>query len=1260
MAYIIGTIFNDSRNGGSSNDTIKGLAGDDKLHGGGGNDQIEGNEGSDLIYGDGGNDNIYGGSGNDKLVGGAGNDYLSGGRGNDSIQGGTGIDHIHGYAGTDTVDYSYTSSGVTLDIGDLSHKEHDYYFAKARVGVGDEDIDYVRGMENINGSGGGDTFVGDAGRNKIYGRDGNDTLEGGAGADVLDGGAGKDTLSYDGSNEGVTVNLGSGEISGGHATGDTVSNFENFRGSRYDDILGGTAGANTILGGWGNDTLYGYDGDDTIYSGHGSDTLYGGSGNDTLYGGLGDGEDTLDGGDGEDTLDGGDGNDTLEGGAGADVLDGGAGKDTLSYNGSNEGVTVNLGSGEISGGHATGDTVSNFENFRGSRYDDILGGTAEANTILGGWGNDTLYGYDGEDTIYSGHGSDTIYGGSGNDTLYGGVGDGEDTLDGGDGEDTLDGGDGNDTLEGGAGNDILNGGDGDDTYSFSQGDGNDTINDDGGNLQLHSVTGFNELNAIGLSRNGDGDVVVITIGSDSVTLEGYADGSYSLSIGGTGDEDRTLLGQLYVTNAVVNNYTGAADANNLLVGLDDQTDHLYGVNLADVLLGQGGSDTLDGGEGDDTLYGGDGDDTYIFSQGDGNDTINDEGGKLQLHSVTGFNELNAIGLSRNGDGDVVVTIGSDSVTLEGYADGRYNLSIDGIGSEDEILLGHLYVTYEILLGQLYITDVSNNSRTGTAGANNLLVGLDDQTDHLYGANLADVLLGQGGNDTLRGNNGDDVLVGGTGSDTLEGGVGDDQYRFFTGDGSSGRGDKIQSDSDGGGLYFSDVNALSAFSFSNRNAYFFVTVNNDDVAVAPDTQNPNLHRQGIYRLYYGADDTLAGKLYIDTANSNALMTGSDNQDFLVGLDGTDILSGGAGNDVLMGGADNDILKGGVGEDIYMFLSGDGADRIESDSRGYAESEKLLFASVTDAQDFAISRDTAGDVTIDVASDRVTIDNTNAYEHGRYKVYYQGNEDDAYGTLLGNLYVGVDGQINQLTGSDEKDIMVGASNKDLLSGNEGDDILEGGEGGDTLYGEVGDDTLDGGAGDDTLDGGSGDDVLDGGAGDDTLDGGSDDDVLDGGAGEDTIYGRSGDDVLDGGAGDDTLDGGSGDDVLDGGAGEDTLYGGAGDDVYRFDAGDGIDVIVDEDTTGSNKVIFHSPDGYPYDSDWDFYYTRGTHDTTTPDNPFTASLEGNDLKIAVESWDLGSIQNTVYIIDYYGEDVFTIYNAAFGSTEDGTIVYAPSELG
>ncbi len=132
-----------------------------------------------------------------------------------------------------------------------------------------------------------------------------DTLKGGAGDDFfvaskgidnVDGDAGIDTLAFVNATAAVSLDLGTGQGSGG-----TVQNVENIIGSVFDDILAGDANDNILMG---------LDG---------ADLLSGGAGNDILIGGAG-----------ADTLIGGDGDDVLVGGEGADVLDGGAGTDSVS------------------------------------------------------------------------------------------------------------------------------------------------------------------------------------------------------------------------------------------------------------------------------------------------------------------------------------------------------------------------------------------------------------------------------------------------------------------------------------------------------------------------------------------------------------------------------------------------------------------------------------------------------------------------------------------------------------------------------------------------------------------------------------------------------------------------------------------------------------------------------------------------------------------------------------------------------------------
>jgi len=163
-------------------------------------------------------------------------------------------------------------------------------------------------------------------------------------------------------------------------------------GKSFTRMSAGSQAADSITSLFGvtNDWVNGDDGNDTIDGAAGNDCLFGGIGDDSIIGGTG--------------------NDTIEGGPGADILSGGTGTDTLSYASSSGAVTVNLATNTVSGGDATGDTITGFEDFIGSAFADTFTGTTGSNSICGGMGNDTLTGAGGQDRFkwLSGDGSDTI------------------------------------------------------------------------------------------------------------------------------------------------------------------------------------------------------------------------------------------------------------------------------------------------------------------------------------------------------------------------------------------------------------------------------------------------------------------------------------------------------------------------------------------------------------------------------------------------------------------------------------------------------------------------------------------------------------------------------------------------------------------------------------------------------------------------------------------------------------------------------------
>ena len=164
--------------------------------------------------------------------------------------------------------------------------------------AGRDSIAAGSGNDTVNGGAGDDVLSGNDGNDILNGGDGNDKLYGGAGDDrlvfstgydLLDGGSGSDTADFSKAGAAVTVDLSASAVKamlGGNAVADLVS-IENLKGSSFNDILIGTAGANQLDGGGGNDTIDGGAGNDLIIGGGGNDRLTGGLGTNMLTGGTG-------------------------------------------------------------------------------------------------------------------------------------------------------------------------------------------------------------------------------------------------------------------------------------------------------------------------------------------------------------------------------------------------------------------------------------------------------------------------------------------------------------------------------------------------------------------------------------------------------------------------------------------------------------------------------------------------------------------------------------------------------------------------------------------------------------------------------------------------------------------------------------------------------------------------------------------------------------------------------------------------------------
>ena len=1099
------------------------------------------------------NDTIIGTDGNNSLNGGAGSDSINAGIGNDTLVGGLGSDTLNGGTGVDLVDYSGSVAiRVNLSFG-----------VSQATGVGN---DLLQNIENLISGSGNDILTGSSSDNSISAGDGNDTLSGGTGNDILNGGDGIDTASFVQS-AAVVVNL---SLSTAQVTGagtDTLLGFEN------------------AISGSGNDTLTGNTLDNSLNASAGDDTMVGGLGDDILVAGIGN-----------------------------DVMDGGDGVDLADYSGLTA-VTLDL---SLNTAQATGygnDTLSNFENLTTGSGSDSLTGSALANRLIAGGGNDTVLAGAGDDLLIGGLGNDILDGGIGTDTAdYTGAtavvvnlalavaqttGVGNDTLTGienvvsGSGNDRLTGdtadnsltaGAGNDTLSGGAGNDVMDGGTGTDLGDFSgatsvtvnlatasaqaTGLGNDTL---AGIENLLSGSGNDTL-------LGDGGNNTLTAGSGNDTVGGGL--GNDLMDGGIGTDTADFTG---ITAVVVN--LGLAVAQTTGLGIDTLSnfenvisgsgnDRLTGSALDNSLHGGAGDDSLLGGAGNDVMDGGTDSDTVDFSgtaaiavnlnlttaqaTGQGNDTLlNVENivsgsGNDSLAGDGGNNSLNA------GAGNDTLAGGTGNDVLDG-----------GIGNDLADFTGTTSVTVNLALATAQATGLGSDT---LLNLENLLSGSGNDT--LSGSTLDNSINAGSGNDTILAGDGNDLLIGGAGNDVLNG---------------------------GNGIDLADYSGNTAVTVS------LALVTAQVTGLGTDTLS-------------NIENLLAGS----GADS---LTGSTLANTLTAGDGNDTLSGGLGNDLLAGGNGTDtaqyvtgaavtvslaiagVQATGEGDDtlsgIENLVAGAGNDRLTGDANanslnGGGGDDTLTGGGGNDVLDGGAGNDTAD--YSGTASVLVNLNLTTAQVTG------QGTD------TLANIDNVISGSGNdRLTGDGAANSLNAGGGNDLLIGGLGDDVLDGGSGIDTAdYTGVtavtvslgsgiaqatgyGNDTLANienlltGSGNDSLTGSTADNSLNAGAGNDTLIGGSGNDILDGGVGTDladydTLTAVTvnlalttaqvtgvGTDTLANienlltGSGNDRLTGNSGNNTLTAGDGNDTISGGLGNDL--MDGGIGIDTA---DYTGATAVV------------------------------------------------------------------------------------------
>ncbi|WP_415891703.1 calcium-binding protein [Neptuniibacter sp. PT8_73] len=369
------------------------------------------------------------------------------------------------------------------------------------------------------------------------------------------------------------------------------------------------------------------------------------------------------------------------------------------------------------------------------------------------------------------------------------------------------------------------------------------------------------------------------------------------------------------------------------------------------------------------------------------------------------------------------------------------------------------------------------------------------------------------------------------------------------------------------------------------------------------------------------DSLFGSLHSDG------IRGYEGDDFINGGDGADRIRGGVGNDHLEGGKGSDIyyFNRGDGQDVIIDNATSGTDKIvlgEGILREHVSITRSgydIVLNIADPDGLADDKITLNYQFVSNSGacriEQVLFSDGTLLEHA--EMFREAQ--NIYGTETSDRLVGSD-KTDYLFGYAGDDTLKGGSGSDRIYGGVGNDHLEGGKGSDIYYFNRGDgqDVIIDNATSDTdkivLGEGilrehvsitrSGYDIVlkiadpDGLADDQiTLNyqfvsssGASrieqvifsDGTLLEhaemfreaqniyGTEASDRLVGSDKTDYLFGYAGDDTLKGGSGSDRIYGGVGNDHLEGGKGSDIYYFNRGDGQDVIIDNATSGTDKIV------------------------------------------------------------------------------------------
>jgi Ca2+-binding RTX toxin-like protein len=405
--------------------------------------------------------------------------------------------------------------------------------------------------------------------------------------------------------------------------------------------------------------------------------------------------------------------------------------------------------------------------------------------------------------------------------------------------------------------------------------------------------------------------------------------------------------------------TDNSETIDVLDGVTNGYDQIYGFGGDDSIFGLDGNDTLDGGAGADALDGGPGSDTASYGYSDAGIIASlsagvGAGGEAEgdtyasIENLGGTNFADALG-GNDGNNTLYGGLGDDFLDGGDGTDmlwgGWGNDELKGGGGADWLGGDEGIDTvsyYESPAGVTVLLNVNGVGGAGGDAEGDILGDIENLTGSIYADTLGgddgvNQLMGMEGNDTLKGFGGADSLHGGNGNDTLYGMDGADVLR-----GDSGN------DTLNGG-----AGADTMLGDTGSDTYYVDNGADDVTEVAGQGANDRVRTSTSYSLAPGSQVEIL-ETRDPTAATAISLGGNEYANTIIGNAGTNVIVGGAGLDTMVGGGGADVYVWGSITEMGSSL---GANSDTLGSEFNAAIGDLIVLNLIDADGNANNGDTA---------------------------------------------------------------------------------------------------------------------------------------------------------------------------------------------------------------------------------------------------------------------------------------------------------------